>query len=219
MSTRSLVFVKDNSAFEVLYAPSDGYLEALGTEIVSFAKKHVGHKLTLPEVALGLMKEIPGLVVYHETTNPGLDFVYTIPVIDGVISLGNMIFQEAHASCSYKNPIPKRLSKAKSLVKEVEVAEKEEEMYRTLMRKLEKSILKCPCCRRKPSVVYFPSGQIICCRNPKCSGSSWDIPKETFKDFETAVKKWNQRVVSRRASSRAAAHAHQTKCRRKGTKR
>lgn len=201
MSTRSLVFVKENSACEVLYASSDGYPEALGTELVAFAKKHIGHKLTLPEVALGLMKKIPGLVVYHETTNPGLDFVYTIPVIDGIISLENMIFQEVHANCSYQNPIPKRLSKARSLVQEVEASEKEEEEYRMHMLELEKSILKCPCCRRKPSVVYFPPGQIICCRNPKCSGSSWEIPKEAFKDFETAVKKWNQSVTSRRARS------------------
>lgn len=202
MSTRSLVFVKENRACEVLYASSDGYPGALGTELVAFAKKHVGHKLTLPEVALGLMKTIPGLVVYHETTNPGLDFVYTIPVVDGFISLENMIFQEVHANCSYQNPIPKRLSKEKSLVEEVEASEKEEEAYRAHMRKLEKSIKKCPRCRRKPLVVHFPSGQIICCRNVKCSGSSWEIPKETFKDFETAVKKWNQSVTSRLASSR-----------------
>ncbi len=190
--TRGLVIIKDGWQQEVLYLPSDAHVGGSMNLALEYCEANYGKKTSVQELALGLMKAIPGLRVYSETSNPGLDNVYTIELNAGICP-DNFVYQKTMAECDYDDPMPTSLSEKRNYRVDCREKERAANEYWQHQQELKESILPCPHCGMKGWHNIAPKGEIVRCFVDTCPGSKAGKWCETF---DEAIDEWNRYVLS-----------------------
>ena len=192
--TRGIVVVKDASRHEILYLPSDAYIGGSMDFVLEYLDENHGNKVSVKELAFDLMKTLPDLQIYSLDKNPGLDFVYTVQIDNGVCP-DDFVYQKVLTGCSLDEPFPNALSERKFYRADMEKKKQEAKVYWDGLRRLEASILPCPHCGRRGWHNITPRGERVCCFIDVCPGNSVGKWHSTF---EEAINEWNTYVIRER---------------------
>ena len=190
--TRGIVIVKDKERQEVLYLPSDAYVGGAMDLALEYCEANHGKNTSVQELAFALMKVIPDMQIYSMSSNPGLDNVYTIELINGACPR-SFVYQKIPVGCSYDNPMPTELSERRDYRTDSEERKRAAEEYWRHQQKLKDSILPCPHCGRKGWHNFSPRGEKVQCFIDSCPGHA---AGKWCKTTEEAIDAWNQYVSS-----------------------